>query len=469
MPTYALVDVLRCATQAPERLREVFGGRLVFIGSVLPVEDRAVPSSRYLSRTVPPADDPKAACALPRLASAAPKSRSVPGVYVHASAADAALTGEHLRPVPVWFRIGLAGLAGGLGAVVGMVLAPWTAVVLALLSILALWAGEVVLIESRLWLPAALPMLAVAVSTGLGYLVHYLVEERRRLSIQRAFGRYLAPSLVESLADDPNALHLGGTVRPVTVMFADLSGFTALSTKVGPEELVALTNQYLALVSDEVDDSGGYVDKYIGDAVMAIWGAPVADPEHARHAVDAGFKALQRIQEAARQAAARGEHGFGIKIGVYSGEAIVGNVGSEKRYNYTAVGETVNVAARMESLPGVYGCSFLIGPTTAAAVDDEMLLREIDWVAVKGRAEPLTIFEPLAQGDAASEAERAAAKGYAEALALYRQRRFAEAAECWQAAGPEDGPAQMMAARARAFAETPPDADWDGVNVMEGK
>ena len=189
-------------------------------------------------------------------------------------------------------------------------------------------------------------------------------------------------------------------------MFADLSGFTAYSTKVEPEQLVELTNRYLSMITDEVDRHGGYVDKYIGDASMALWGAPVPMSEHGLQAVRAGLQIRDRVETMRTEAEARGDFGFGIKVGIASGMAVVGNVGSERRFNYTAVGETVNIAARLEGLPGIYGCAVIVDETTAMAAGAEILLRELDWVTVKGRAEPLSIFEALGPRETTTDHHR---------------------------------------------------------------
>src|SRR5262249_45233570 len=153
--------------------------------------------------------------------------------------------------------------------------------------------------------------------------------------------------------------------RDVTIMFADLSGFTALSGKVGPSELMAVTNAYLAIIVDAVEATGGDVDKFICDAVMGVLGAPAPPPHHAAAAATAALAAVAAVQHAKDEADADGRPGYSVKIGLNSGRAVVGNVGAEDRFNYTAVGETVNIAARLESVPGDYGCRIVVGPATA--------------------------------------------------------------------------------------------------------
>ena len=211
-----------------------------------------------------------------------------------------------------------------------------------------------------------------------------------------------------------------------------------------------------------MDESGGYVDKFIGDAVMAIWNAPADALDHPAQGVAAALDIARRIEAARRAALARGEHAFDIKIGINTGLAVVGNVGSDKRFNYTAIGEAVNIAARLEGLPGVYGCRVVIGPETAARIEGHFRLREIDTVAVKGKTAPLRIYEP-AEDDLPQFAP------YAEALKCYRDRQFGAAAALWEALADCDGPSAVMAARARRYAEDPPSEDWDGVFVMAEK
>ena len=355
------------------------------------------------------------------------------------------------------------------------------AVVLIAAVLLAAGTGA---LAADLWLPLALPLGALGLAPALAYVVRYLVEERARRRIQHAFSHYLSPAVVDRLVDDPSTLKLGGERREVTVMFADLSGFTALSGKVEPEVLTRLINQYLGYIVEQVDATRGYVDKFIGDAVLGIWGAPAPDPGHAGNAIRCALGAVARIRQEREAAAAKGEPEFSVKIGLNSGPAVVGNVGTARRYNYTVVGETVNVASRLESVPGLYGCQVVIGPRTAELVQDEFLLRELDWIKVKGGLAPIAVFEPIAERATATPEQADRARRFADALVQYRAMRFVDAFAIWDALArdehdasgalsgkdePPQDPAAKMAERAREFAAHPPPDPWDGVWVLTSK
>jgi adenylate cyclase len=368
---------------------------------------------------------------------------------------------------------------------VGIYLAPWAALaaVAALASVLFL--SAVVALQYYYWVPIALALYSLAGALMVAYAARYLLEERARLQIQHAFGHYLAPAIVERLSSDPKALRLAGLKREITVMFADLTGFTAMSGRLSPEALTAKVNRYLGYVVEQVEATGGYVDKFIGDAVMAIWGAPADDPLHAVHAIKAALGGAERIARAKRAEQAAGEEGFSIKIGLHSGDAVVGNVGTEHRYNYTAVGATVNIASRLESVPAHYQCDIVVGPRTEELAREEFVFRELDWVLVKGASARMAIFEPIAERARATQAQRDRVAQYARALKAYREMRFAEAVSLWERLATEEasapngdgdrqrgtrgGPAAVMAERAREAARHPPEARWDAVNVLANK
>ncbi len=483
IPTYALVDVLRCAETGGDALNSAFAGKIVFVGSTLPEEDRRLAPDRFL--TPRRADGPPLhACGLRLLGASAPQSMTIPGVFLHAAAADAVAGGRITATAPRPVVVALAAAAALVGSVLGLVLAPWLAA-LSLAGVgLVIWGVEVVSLLRGLWVPAALPLASLAAAAMVANATRYLVEERRRRRIQHAFSHYLSPFIVDGLAETEEELRLGGEVREVTVMFADLSGFTAVSQKVPPEILMRRTNRYLAFIVNEVEATGGYVDKFIGDAVMAIWGAPVADPDHAVSAARAALRAAERVSLEKEKAMARGEFGFGVKIGLSSGPALVGNVGTERRYNYTAVGATVNIASRLEGVPGLYSCSVVVSQSTAEVLGDEFVMYELDRVVLKGVDEPMSIFEPLADVAAATPAHSDYTAGYSEALAQYRGQDFELARAAWLglerpyppslSGSPGDAqdqahPARVMAARAERFMQSPPPASWNGVWVMTSK
>ncbi len=474
-PTYALVDVLRCMARNPAAVASRFRDRIVLVGSTLPEEDRKVAPDRFLPvRSAPAQADGRGAdCRLDPLGPSDPDGGTVAGVALEAGAVRALMGLDAAHAAPAAVRAPTTAAAAVIAGTAGFAVAPWLAIAATVAVLAMLFAIEAALLLGGTWLPMAVPALCAIGSVAAAYLVRFLVEERRRRRIQYAFGHYLAPTVVEALADSARSLRLGGEVRDITVMFADLSGFTALSGTVGPERLMELTNRYLAIIAAAVDETGGYVDKFIGDAVMAIWGAPADEDDHAGRAAAAALAIAGRIARARADDRARGETGFSVKIGLNAGLATVGNVGAPKRYNYTAVGETVNVAARLESLPGDYGCRIVVGPVAAARLGDAFLLNELDLVRVKGKEEALAVYELIGTDAEATDADRLYVARYAAALAEYRAGRFANAEAAWsELAAARDGdgsPPAVMARRAAALERDPPAGPWDGVWVRTSK
>jgi adenylate cyclase len=481
IPTYALVDVLRCAG-SPEALKQAFNGKIVLIGGTLPEEDRKKSSDRLLT-AVTHDSAPVSACGLKRLGASSPTSRTIPGVFVHAAAIEAVVQCRLTSTASPTVVAAIAAVAAAVGAATAMLFMPWIALGVVAAFGAIIFFGATLALQNDLWIPVALPLVSLGATPVIGYAVRYLIEERTRRRVERAFDHYLSPAIVSRLASDPSALKLGGEEREVTVMFADLSGFTALSTTVSATELTSKVNRYLGYVVDEVEATGGYVDKFIGDAVMAMWGAPVPDPNHAIKAVRAARAAVEKIQRARAEDEARGERGFSIKIGINSGTAIVGNVGTTKRYNYTAVGETVNLASRLEGVPPLYQCHIVVGPQTARLAASEFVMRELDRILVKGASAPMAIFHPIAIRAQATGSQLDRERLFAKALDEYRAMRFAQAGEIWEtlaaleepASSPTNGkqkpvgPAAAMAEQARQFAAHPPAQSWDGVRVLVNK
>ncbi len=348
--------------------------------------------------------------------------------------------------------------------------------VLAAVAPIAAWAAVAQLAFAKnVWLPLIGPVAALATAAVTVLLFRYWVVDRVGRRVRSAFCHYLAPSVVHRLADSEAELHLGGERREVTIMFADLSGFTAMSTRLPPEELMTLTNSYHALMVEAVEAVGGYVNQFVGDAVMAVFGAPVPDPDHAASAARAALRVVASVMQAKADADKCGVPGYAVKIGLNSGPAVVGNVGAPKRYNYTAVGETVNIAARLEGVPEDYGCRIVVGPNTAAAIDDRFVLCELDWIKVKGKDTAFSVYQLIGEKSTADGSELVCLAQYEAGLKRYRAGDFAAAEELWRSQGehPNPGacptsPPLVMAGRcARLKAELP--EAWDGIYVRTTK
>ncbi len=288
----------------------------------------------------------------------------------------------------------------------------------------------------------------------------------QRVFFESALRRYLAPSAVDALVQDPTRMRLGGERRELTVLFFDVAGFTTLSETLGPDALVSLCNGYLEQVVAAVFSAGGTLDKFIGDAVMALFGAPLDQPDHAARGCRAAL-AMQRAFEAHVAAAdSPSVRGLHARIGLHSGIAAFGNLGTKSIMSLTAMGDAVNLASRLEGVNKLFGTRVLASEATAKAAGPDVAARELDCVRVVGRREPVRIFELHAPGAIAADVGRA----YAAGLAAYRARRFDEAAREFDAAAAKgDSPASVMAKRCREYAAAPPPPAWDGALGLDHK
>lgn len=478
IPTYALIDVLECARSAPDTLAAALDGRLVFIGTVLPDEDRKLPAGRYAAPRTAVAPD-VAGCRLDRSPPSAPGRHHVPGVHLHAAAAEAVLTGEFARAAPLIAQASTAGTAAAFGAAAGLGLAPVYAFPLALGGAIALFAVMVVLLFGLVYYPAAFAIAALLLSAMLAYVIRYVLEERRRRRIQQAFGQYLSPELVRQLADAPSPPALGGEKREMTFLFCDIRDFTTLSERFqhDPEGLTRLVNRFLTAMSGIILERGGTIDKYIGDCIMAFWNAPLLEPDHARRACEAALAmraGLDRLNLELQEESAQAGREFepiAIGIGINTGPCVVGNLGSAQRFDYTVLGDAVNLASRLEAQSKHYGIAIVIGQQTAAAAHGIALV-ELDRIAVTGKREVVAIHTAL-DADPESRAFTELARKHAEMLVAYRARDWEKAtALAWECRDAEPGLDSFYARyieRIEHFAVHPPPPDWGGVHVPDSK
>jgi adenylate cyclase len=278
------------------------------------------------------------------------------------------------------------------------------------------------------------------------------------------------PEVVSDLDASEAEVSLEGETRPMSVLFSDVRGFTTISEGLRARELTQLMNEFLTPITAVIQEHRGTIDKYMGDAVMAFWGAPLSDADHARHAVEAALAMVRKMRALHPEFRARGWPELNIGVGISSGDMNVGNMGSKFRMAYTVLGDTVNLGSRLEGLTKQYGVDVIVSAATAAAVPDH-LFRELDLVRVKGKLEPIAIYEPLGPAAAVAAGVQSEVAAFGAVLALYRTRQWgpALAALGTLQAGNPLPLYDLYADRIRHFLDQPPAGDWDGVFVFQTK
>jgi adenylate cyclase len=296
-----------------------------------------------------------------------------------------------------------------------------------------------------------------------------ILEMKRGL---RSFQKYVPAELVRSLLVAGEEARLGGELRTVTIYFCDIADFTAISENLAPEQLVEQLGQYLGALSSQILEMGGTVDKYLGDGIMAFWGAPVWNPEHARAACTAAVRNRERSEQLQRGWKEQEKPLFSTRMGLHTGQVVVGNIGSEARLNYTVIGDAVNLASRLEGLNKLYGTQILISESTYLAARSAVLARPLDWVSVKGKTGAVLVYELLGLRREASPGAEEIVNRYGLALNHYRKQDWVQAIGLFERVlelRPADSVSQQMIARCRRYRDEPPGDDWDGVHRVADK
>jgi adenylate cyclase len=370
-------------------------------------------------------------------------------------------------------RVGGAAIAFAFAAIIAVatLTLPLFAAVPAYLAAAALWTVAAVLafIYSALALPLLEPLLAGVVSLGATTGFRFLVADKDRRFLRKSFALYLAPSVIEKMVAANKPPALGGESRNVTIFFSDLAGFSSISEALAPPDLVHFMNEYLSAMTDIIQEQGGFVDKYIGDAIVAVFGAPLDDPNHAEHAIRAALRCRDRLHKLNREPAEWQRFTLRQRIGLNSGDALVGNIGSRHRFNYTVMGDTVNVASRLEGANKYFGTTIMAAKSTFAAAPSVFHWRELDSIRVQGRDEPVGIYEPLARRGEETPEQKVITAAYEHALACWRRREFAGCIAALTPVAAADPPSAILVQRAKTFLVHPPGSDWDAVNTLEGK
>ncbi|OPX21682.1 MAG: hypothetical protein B1H02_07245 [Candidatus Latescibacteria bacterium 4484_107] len=404
-----------------------------------------------------------------------PFSAQFPGVEIHANVLHTILSGDFLRKMDFDVVALIVILSGLLTGIMALTLSPlyggigiavcW--MVYAYLSLFTMFE------EHNLWLELTRPTLAVIFVYISAIVLRYLTEEREKRRVKGFFQTYVSPELVERMLEDPALAELGGRRQEVTVFFSDIAGFTTISEGMEPDELVPFLNEYLTAMTEIVLKYGGTVDKFEGDAVMAFFGAPVPLPNHALAACKVALEMQKTLGTLRKKWDEEGLPEVRIRIGLDTGDVVVGNMGSKDKMDYTVMGDHVNTASRLEGVNKQYGTAIMLSEHTYRRVREEVIVRELDVTRVKGKNEALRIYELLAlRSEGVSEEVQKKLEQYTEALTLYRNRQWTAAEEAFRQIleqDSEDGPSKTYAARCRNYQENPPAEPWDGVWVMDTK
>lgn len=400
-----------------------------------------------------------------------PFSELSPGVEVHANMIDNLLNGRWLRRTPQAVVLGVM-LAMTLAAsfLIGLGTLPAVLLFLAM-SAAWVWTTYAAFLRLRL-LDFAGPMAAFA-GTFLGLLVHKtLLEERQKREVRRMFGQYVAPEVVDILVKDPDKIRLGGQRRDMTVFFLDIAHFTTIAEKLRPEALIQFLNHYLSALTDVVLKHKGVVDKYIGDCVMAFWNAPLEEPDHRRLACLAAAECVETLERLNREYKEPLPERPAVRIGINSGEMVVGNTGSARKLAYTVLGDEVNLGSRLEGANKFFGSTVMVSENTFSAAADAVEGRLLGKVRVVGKAVPIKVYEILGRKGALPAAWREALPAYERGVALFLKKDFAAAAAEFRkvlAALPGDGPARLYLGLSEDYQRLAPPADWEGVFNLTAK
>ncbi len=416
-----------------------------------------------------------------------PMDAAMPGVEIHAQVLEAILS-KSILARPYWAVVAELAAAIAIGFFI-VVLAPMLGAGMLLLlgfaAAIALAAASwLAFLHYGLLIDASFPVTSSMLLLGTLISIGYIREQKDRQRIRSAFSQYLSPALVEQLAQSPDRLVLGGEERTMSIMFSDVRGFTAISEsyKNDPQGLTQLMNRFLTPLTNAIIAQKGTIDKYMGDAIMAFWNAPIDDPDHEINACRAALDMLRCVdalnvgREAEARAAGQTYIPILMGIGINTGRCVVGNMGSDLRFDYSVLGDPVNLASRLEGRSKSYGTPIVIGALTAARAGSGFALLELDLIRVKGKSEPERIFTVLGSEEMLhAESYRRLAEANARMLSCYRRRDWDGASQALQAcrslpaSSGLDEFYDLYAARVQSFREVPPPADWDGVFDAETK
>ena len=400
---------------------------------------------------------------------ATPVSATYPGVGVHLCQLDTILQKKFLRDSPLILNILLilAGVFGGFFLGISIHQAKTSSLLIktsfALLVCFACSLANYGIFAGGMILPFFPPLLTFILSFITAIFENYMTEGRQKIYLKTAFRQYLSPAVIENLIENPEKLNLGGEEREITAYFSDVQGFTSISESLTPKELTDLLNTYLSAMTDIILKHGGTIDKYEGDAIIAFWGAPTRQDDHAKRAVDAALECQEKLSQMQEELQAVCGKPFVQRIGLNTGKAVVGNMGSRSRFDYTMMGDTVNLASRLEGINKQFGTYTMCSRATmdsAIANGSEYAFRPISKIAVVGKKTGVDVFVPMSKDK--FEETASVRSIYDQAYSLFVEGSFAKAKEIFSSNGAFDPPSEKFVSKCDKLIQNPPE-NWDGI------
>lgn len=403
-----------------------------------------------------------------------PFNPQFPGVEIHANILYTLLSGEFISVTSATQSFLIYAILGIIVGIIIIFLSPfWSFLIILLLGMLNVFVAYMVQWEYNHWLPLVNPILTLLFTFTIVYLYKYNTEEKGKRFIKETFSHFVTHSVVEELLANPEKIKLGGERKNCTVLFSDVAGFTTISEQLTPEALVKLLNEYLTQMTNIVFEYDGMLDKYEGDAIMAVFGAPISHGDHAYKSCAAALQMQEQLVKLRAHWERQGRPQLHARCGINTGEMVVGNMGSETRFDYTVMGDAVNLGARLESANKQYSTSLIIGENTQDAAKDQIITRELDLLRVKGKTEPVKVYELVGLKEKGIPDQKQ------QILYLFQEGFKAYLGQNWETAvnyfkqvlniDRLDGPSKTYIRRCEQFMISPPPADWDGVFSMQTK
>jgi len=406
------------------------------------------------------------------------------GVEVHANVLRQILDKDFIRREPLWMSIlvvmGLSAITFSLTAGLKSIRTPYGALIEILgmatvISEMAIiyWVAITLFVNANFMADMMSPFLAVAFSYVASTVYNYVTERKQKVLIKGMFSHYVNASIVDELVLHPEKLRLGGERKELTVLFSDIENFTQMSERVSPEYLITILNEYLNVMTAIIFGNQGTLDKYEGDAILAFWGAPIPQSDHALRACRAAVEMQQALVALRDMWNTEGKPLFHVRIGINTGDMIVGNMGGASRFDYTVIGDSVNLGSRLEGANKQYRTGIMISEHVFRRVEGSVVVRELDLLVVAGKTAPIRVYELIGmKNDTIPFQQLQSLEFYATGLRLYRERHWQDAIGMFEKALhilPDDYPSQLYIDRSSAYLSSPPPADWNGVFVLQSK